>query len=308
MSENTHGTNTLKTVVIISILINVILALGIVLVYSQQQILKDQVKEIADTNNDLNSELISLKNLYNISQEHLEYYQRQAEYYSQLSKVGRVGTSLEGYAKIDIVAVRQVPVTSFSTGYEGVILTAEIELREGEGRTLINTQPKIGIDMQTSLRTAVTVAENMTGISLESTDVLLTIRGKESVEIVDGPSAGVAVTSALIAAMTNTTLRHDVHITGTINPDGTIGRVGGILEKANASAELGTTLFLIPKGQRMLMGYKPIIFEPIPGFQITTYEPYEIDLVKYLDEKGFYMEVLEVSTIDEVYLILKGES
>jgi uncharacterized protein len=269
--------------------------------------LETQVKDLVEKNNKLNNELLNLQQLYNISQQQLEYYKNQAEYYSQLSRTGKIGTSLTGYAKIDIVAVRQVPTGIFSSGYEGVILTAEIELQEGEGRTLINTQPKIGIDMQTSLITAVKVAENITGISLESTDVLLTITGEESVDIVDGPSAGAAVTSALIAAMTNSTLRQDIHLTGTINPDGTIGKVGGILEKANISAKQGINLFLIPKGQNILIGYKPVIFEPIPGFKITTYEPYEIDLTDYLYEHGFTMEVIEVKTIEEVFTFLKKE-
>lgn len=304
MSDNNSESTRLKTILMISILINIIVISGLITVYSQTTYLKNQLYDITAKSENLNSELIKLKQLYNDSQVQLDYYKKQADYYSQLSKTGNIGESITGYAKISIVAVKQAPTHLFSSGYEGVILTAEIELREGEGRSLINTQPKIGIDMQTSLRTAVTVAENVTGISLQSTDVVLTITGEKSVEIVDGPSAGAAVTCAVIAAITNTPLLPNVYITGTINPDGTIGRVGGILEKANASANQGAALFLIPKGQRELVEYRPKTFEPIPGFTITTYEAYRVDLIEYLKKYDFQMTVLEVSTIEEIYSLI----
>ncbi len=41
-----------------------------------------------------------------------------------------------------------------------------------------------------------------------------------------------------------------VMMTGMINPDGTIGPVGGILEKASAAASVGAKLFLIPPRAR----------------------------------------------------------
>jgi len=80
-------------------------------------------------------------------------------------------------------------------------MSADVELRERSCRILVNTIPKIGIDIQTSVRTGVRVAEDVTGVSLSKTDVILTIKASQEVEIVDGPSAGAAITVAIIAAI-----------------------------------------------------------------------------------------------------------
>jgi len=45
-------------------------------------------------------------------------------------------------------------------------------------------------------------------------------------------------------------------ITGTINHDGTIGPVGGIVEKAKASKDVGAELFLVPLAQSREVVYK----------------------------------------------------
>jgi predicted S18 family serine protease len=92
-----------------------------------------------------------------------------------------------------------------------VVLPADIELRPGQGRILIDTKPRIGIDLQSTLRTVVTMAENITGVSFNSTDVILTISYKEGVDVVDGLSAGATITIGLIAAMKNASISPDVY-------------------------------------------------------------------------------------------------
>ena len=42
----------------------------------------------------------------------------------------------------------------------------------------------------------------------------------------------------------------DITMTGTINPDGTVGPVGGIPEKIAGTAKAGYKRILIPAGQR----------------------------------------------------------
>jgi hypothetical protein len=67
---------------------------------------------------------------------------------------------------------------------------------------------------------------------------------------VDGPSAGALTTAAMLAAMTGARVRPEVTMTGTVNPDGTIGPVGGIPQKIRGAAEKGKTTFGYPVGQR----------------------------------------------------------
>ena len=61
---------------------------------------------------------------------------------------------------------------------------------------------------------------------------------------VDGPSAGALTTSGLLALLGDFgALRTDTTMTGTINPDGTVGPVGGIPLKVAGVAEAGFARF-----------------------------------------------------------------
>ena len=67
---------------------------------------------------------------------------------------------------------------------------------------------------------------------------------------IDGPSAGALMTVAVLAALHGDTVNPAVTMTGTINPDGTIGPVGGIPHKLEGAAAAGKTTVLVPGGQR----------------------------------------------------------
>ncbi len=67
---------------------------------------------------------------------------------------------------------------------------------------------------------------------------------------IDGPSAGGVTTAAILAALRGDTIRSDVAMTGTINPDGTIGPVGGIEQKLEGAKEENKSIVLIPYEQQ----------------------------------------------------------
>ncbi|MEM4650105.1 MAG: S16 family serine protease, partial [Candidatus Bathyarchaeia archaeon] len=147
---------------------------------------------------------------------------------------------------------------------------------------------------------------NFTKKSLDKTDVILTVIAESNVNVVDGPSAGAAITIAIISAILNKTLRSDIFITGTINPDGSIGWVGGIPEKAIAAAKQNATKFLVPKGQKIVSILMPEKKEPIPGVTIVTYKIENIDLSEYLKQLGYKTEVVEVEYITEAYQLFSS--
>ncbi|MFZ3077640.1 MAG: S16 family serine protease [Candidatus Aenigmatarchaeota archaeon] len=139
----------------------------------------------------------------------------------------------------------------------GVALPLTVQKSAGNGETLIDINNLVfWFDTQQSIRTAKSVAENFTGKNLGRTNLVYFIDSNASV--VEGPSAGAALAMATIAALENRTLAPDVMITGTVNSDGTIGEVGGILEKAAAAKDAGAKLFLVPKGQGTETFLKPI--------------------------------------------------
>ena len=109
---------------------------------------------------------------------------------------------------------------------------------------------------------------------------------------VDGPSAGGLMTSGLIALFRGDEFpTDDVSMTGTINPDGTIGPVGGIAHKIKGASETGVKRFAIPLGQRH-------------DTDLCSGEV--LDMVEVGRALG--VEVAEVGDIREAYAFLTGQT
>lgn len=89
------------------------------------------------------------------------------------------------------------------------------------------------------------MAADQTGFNPSTTQVTFEYTGR-----IDGPSAGGLMTVGVIAALRGDTVRPDSAMTGTINPDATIGPVGGIPHKIEGAAAAGKKLVLIPYGIR----------------------------------------------------------
>ena len=63
----------------------------------------------------------------------------------------------------------------------------------------------------------------------------------------DGPSAGVTVCTAIVSALTGTTVRRDVAMTGEVSIRGRVLRIGGLKEKTMAALRHGIQTVIIPK-------------------------------------------------------------
>ncbi|MFH0971032.1 MAG: S16 family serine protease, partial [Candidatus Micrarchaeota archaeon] len=163
-----------------------------------------------------------------------------------------------------------------------------------------NTNPFVEPDTQFSAETAVKIAQKKTAADLNERDVILTFEANTT--LVGGPSAGAAMAIATIAAIERKQLAGNaVAITGTIEADGSIGQVGGVLEKAQAAGESGTKLFLVPEGSITLVYYEKQIKQRNVGpfvIQEVSYLPRKLDLAEYAKDK-WKMDVKEVADIDE---------
>jgi len=178
----------------------------------------------------------------------------------------------------------------------GIPVSLSVEAIPGEGRTLVNiNQILFWVDTQQSIRTARDVAQTITNMNLSKIDLIYSIETEANV--IEGPSAGAALTIATISVLENKTLNKSVMITGTINPDGTIGPVGGILAKANAAKEVGATLFLVPEGQGIQTNYEPI--ETCKKLKSFTYCKIEYVPEKVPTSTASGVEVEEVGSIED---------
>lgn len=81
---------------------------------------------------------------------------------------------------------------------------------------------------------AAVAASNTRNVLLTDNEFLLKVRG-----FIDGPSAGMLMAATMLALMRGDTLRENVTITGTVNPDGTIGPVAGINFKMEGAKRAG---------------------------------------------------------------------
>jgi len=151
----------------------------------------------------------------------------------------------------DHVAIIKVPAVD--NDGNGTTTDLLVKVEEGSGRTLVDINTLLfWVDTQNSIRMAKNVAENITGINLNDYDITYAINANAS--LIGGESAGAALTIATIAAIEDKELKDDVLITGTINHDGSLGPIGGVLEKAEGAKKSGATTFLVPllQGQEIV--------------------------------------------------------
>lgn len=189
-------------------------------------------------------------------------------------------------------------VARTENGYKGVIstITATIE-SNGTGRVFVDTLPLTQVDMQGSARQAVKVASGLVkrdkNCSVDPSNYNYYFVVRTSAPIIGGPSAGGVMTVATISLLEKWDISNSTVMTGMINPDGSIGPVGGITHKIDAAASIGATRFLIPEGQST---YIESVQEN-KGW-ISIQKTVTRDVKKYAME-GYGMEVREVSDVTE---------
>ncbi len=139
----------------------------------------------------------------------------------------------------------------------GHVIPLEVIIKEGNGNLFLNVA-NVLVDetMQSSAQTAIRVAREVTRTSLTDKDILINIKSPREAGTltISGGSAGGAITIAAISAMRGIEPREDVLMTGTINEDHSIGRIGAPRAKGIAARDNGAKLFLVPPGQKSEVG------------------------------------------------------
>jgi hypothetical protein len=118
------------------------------------------------------------------------------------------------------------------------------------------------------------IANEVLGTNMSQCDYLFRIDSHDNdTNAVDGPSAGGAMTLLAMSALSGKHLRPGLTMTGTIEPDGTIGAVGSVDAKARAAAEAGRTIFISP----MLSIYERLLLSGVKKkSNITVLEAQDI--------------------------------
>jgi ATP-dependent Lon protease len=159
----------------------------------------------------------------------------------------------------------------------GELLQVEAVLVPGRGRVTVTG--KLGDVMQESVQAAnayVRSRANSFGIKplvFEKRDIHVHV--PEGATPKDGPSAGVAMITSIVSALTGVAVRKEVAMTGEISLRGRVMPIGGLKEKLLAALRGGLKTVLIPKEN-------------------------ERDLPEIPDNVKKGLEIVAVSTVDEV--------
>jgi ATP-dependent Lon protease len=159
----------------------------------------------------------------------------------------------------------------------GEILTIEAVTMPGKGS--FSHTGKLGDVMQESVQAARSYVRSrsvdfgLKPIVFEKRDIHVHV--PEGATPKDGPSAGVAMCTAIVSAMTGIPIRKEVAMTGEITLRGRVLPIGGLKEKLMAAMRGGIRTVLIPKEN-------------------------EKDLVEIPDNVKRGLEIVPVSVVDEV--------
>lgn len=135
------------------------------------------------------------------------------------------------------------------TSVGGTLLPIEISVLNGTGK--IELTGNLGDVMKESAKTAVSFVRShsddygIDGDFYKTKDIH--IHAPEAAIPKDGPSAGLAITTALVSELTGIPIRRDVAMTGEISLKGKALPIGGLKEKSMAAYKAGCTTVIIPK-------------------------------------------------------------
>ena len=159
----------------------------------------------------------------------------------------------------------------------GEILSIEAAVLPGKGKMTITG--KLGDVMQESVQAAATYVRSKAtqfGVKpplFERRDIHIHV--PEGATPKDGPSAGVAMMTSIVSALTGIPVRRDVAMTGEITLRGRVLPIGGLKEKLLAALHAGVKTVLIPKDN-------------------------EKDLAEIPDNVKRGLKIIPVATVDDV--------
>lgn len=132
------------------------------------------------------------------------------------------------------------------SGYLGSVIEIEAVVfpASEKGKGAIRFNQTAGSMAKDSVFNAAAVVRKITGEDLSNYDAHVNVIGGGNI---DGPSAGTAILTALISAITKRKIRQNVAVTGEISIQGKVKPVGGVFEKAYGAKQAGITTLIIPK-------------------------------------------------------------
>lgn len=135
------------------------------------------------------------------------------------------------------------------TSVGGTLLPIEVSALDGSGK--LELTGNLGDVMKESAKTAVSYIRSKSAEYCIDSDFYknkdLHIHAPEGAIPKDGPSAGLAITTALVSELSNIAIKSNVAMTGEISLKGRAMAIGGLKEKSMAAYKAGCDTVIIPK-------------------------------------------------------------
>lgn len=152
------------------------------------------------------------------------------------------------------------------SGFVGSVLEIEAVCfpapEKGKGRLRFNETA--GSMTKDSVFNATSVVRLLTGLDLADYDVHVNMVGGGRI---DGPSAGVAITLAIVSCLTGRTIPQNIAVTGEVSIQGKTKAVGGVFEKIYGARQAGVTRVFVPKENEKDI---PVDLDDIEVIPVTT--------------------------------------
>ncbi|MFD1422359.1 ATP-dependent protease LonB [Laceyella tengchongensis] len=169
----------------------------------------------------------------------------------------------------------EVTATPAESGKGCIQITGVVEEEEMAGRERTIRRKSMA---RGSVENVITVLRQSTDLNPDAYHLHINFPGGMPL---DGPSAGVAIATAIYSAIKGKPVDHRLAMTGELSIHGYVKPVGGIIAKVDAAKQAGATRVLIPRENMQS------IFEHMEGIEVIPVERIEavLDLALVEEEK-----------------------
>lgn len=157
----------------------------------------------------------------------------------------------------------------------GTLLPIEVSALDGTGK--IELTGNLGDVMKESAKTAVSYVRSMSSSFGIANDFYKTkdihIHAPEGAIPKDGPSAGLAITTAIVSELTGIPIKQTVAMTGEISLKGKAMPIGGLKEKSMAAYKAGCDTVIIPvDNKKDLIEISPEVIDAVNFVTVSRFE------------------------------------